>query len=132
GVPHLGYAARAGLAPFGSDVYGGSGPAIVGPGCAEAALPRPRRGVYRRGGLIASARTVRSRDRAHLQLVFRHRAALDVRQTRRVRGSRRTTRLALRSVRACRTYLRTLSRGHGSIRLTARAGGGRETRTLRF
>jgi hypothetical protein len=29
-------------------------------------------------------------------------------------------------------YLRTLSRGHGSVRITVRSGGGREARTVRF
>jgi len=132
GLSHLGYAGRAGLDAFGPDVYDGSGPAIAGPACVEAALPSKRRGVYRRGGLIASARIVRSRGRARLRLIFRHRAVLDARQRRRVRERNRTTRVGLRSVRACRTYLRTLSRGHGRVTVTARAGGGRETRTLRF
>jgi phosphatidylinositol-3-phosphatase len=132
GLPHLGYAGRAGLAAFGSDVYNGDGPAVVGPGCTEAALPRARGGVYRRGSLIASARIIRSGGRARIQLVFRHRASLDLRQTQRVRGRSRTRRIGLRSVRACRTYGRTLSRGHGRVTVTARSGAGRETRGLRF
>ena len=132
GLSHLGYAGRAGLNAFGSDVYNGDGPSIVGPACVESALPKPRRGVYRRGGLIASARTVRARGRARLELVFRHSASLDVRQTQRVRGRSRTVRLGLRSVRSCRSYARTLSRGHGSVKVTARSGAGRETRTVRF
>jgi phosphatidylinositol-3-phosphatase len=132
GLSHLGYAGRAGLDAFGQDVYNGDGPAIAGPACVESALPRPRRGVYRRGSLIASAKIVRPRGRARLQLVFRHRASLDARQTQRVRGRRRTVRIRLRSVRSCRTYRRTLSRGHGSVKVTARSGRGRETRTVRF
>jgi hypothetical protein len=44
----------------------------------------------------------------------------------------RTVRLGLRSARACRLYRRMLARGHGTVRVMARAGGGRETRTLRF
>ncbi len=132
GLSHLGYAARAGLQPFGSDVYNGDGPALVGPACTEAALPNPRRGVYRRGSLIASAKIVRSRGRARLQLVFRHRASLDARQIQRVRGRNRTVRLGLRSVRSCRIYRRTLSRGHGRVNITARSGRGRESRSVRF
>jgi len=95
-------------------------------------LPRPRRGVYRRGSLIASARIIRSRGRARVQLVFRHRASLDLRQTQRARRHSRTRRIGLRSVRACRTYRRTLSPGHGRVTVTARSGTGRETRGLRF
>jgi hypothetical protein len=132
GLSHLGYAGRAGLNGFGSDVYNGVGPAIVGPACTEAALPRPRRGVYRRGSLIASAKIIRSRGRARIQLVFRHRASLDIRQTQRVRGRSRTRRIGLRSVGSCRIYRRTLSRGQGIVKVTARSGRGRETRTLRF
>jgi hypothetical protein len=132
GLSHLGYAGRAGLQAFGDDVYNGDGPAIVGPACTEAALPTPRRGVYPRASLIASAKIISSRGRARLQLVVRHRASLDARQTQRVRGRSRTVRLGLRSVRSCHTYRRTLSRGHGSVRITARSGGGRETRTVRF
>jgi hypothetical protein len=132
GLPHLGYAARSDLSAFGSDLYNGLGPSVIGPSCAEAALPPPRRGVYLRGALIASARIVRTRGRARLELVFRHGASLDVRETRRVRGRKRTRRLGLRSVGACRTYSRTLSRGHGRVSLTARSGGGRETRSLAF
>jgi hypothetical protein len=132
GLSHLGYAARSDLNAFGSDVYGGLGPSVVGPSCGEAALPRPRRGVYRRGALIASARIVRRRGRARLVLVFRHRASLDARQIQRVRRRNRTRRLRLRSVRACRTYTRILPPGHGRVSLTARSGGGRETRSLRF
>jgi phosphatidylinositol-3-phosphatase len=132
GLSHLGYAGRAGLDAFGQDVYNGDGPAIAGPACVESALPQPRRGVYRRGSLIATAKIVRSHGRARLQLVFRHRASLDARQTQRVRGRRRTVRIRLRSVRSCRTYRRTLSRGHGSVKVTARSGRGRETRTVRF
>jgi hypothetical protein len=49
-----------------------------------------------------------------------------------VRGRSRTVRLGLRSARSCRSYARTLSRGHGSVKVTARSGAGRETRTLRF
>jgi hypothetical protein len=67
-----------------------------------------------------------------LRLVFRHRASLDARQTQRVRGRTRTVRLRLRTVRSCRTYLRILSRGHGSVKVVAHSGGGRETRTIRF
>jgi len=132
GLSHLGYAGRAGLQAFGSDVYNGDGPTIVGPACTEAALPKPRRGVYPRSSLIATARIGRSRGRARLQLIFRHRASLDARQTQRVRGRNRTVRLRLRSVRSCRSYLRILSRGHGSVKITARSGSGRETRTVRF
>ena len=50
---HLGSmpdAVRAVVSAFGPDVYDGSGPAIAGPACVEAALPSKRRGVYRRGG----------------------------------------------------------------------------------
>jgi len=132
GLSHLGYAGRAGLQPFGPDVYNGDGPTIVGPACTDAALPKPRRGVYPRSTLIATARIRRARGRARLQLIFRHRASLDARQTQRVRGRDRTVRLRLRSVRSCRSYLRTLSRGHGSVRITARSGRGRETRTVPF
>jgi phosphatidylinositol-3-phosphatase len=132
GLGHLGYAARSDLDAFGADVYNGSGPAIVGPACAEAALPLARRGVYRRGSLIASAKIVRRGGRARLRLVFRHRASVDARQTYRLRGRRRTSRLSVRSVRACRSYTRTLARGHGSVKVTARSGRGRETRTVRF
>jgi len=132
GLSHLGYAGRAGLQPFGPDVYNGDGPTIVGPACTDAALPKPRRGVYPRSSLIATARIRRSGGRARLQLIFRHRASLDARQTQRVRGRNRTIRLRLRSVRSCRSYLRTLSRGHGSVKITARSGRGRETRTVRF
>jgi phosphatidylinositol-3-phosphatase len=132
GLSHLGYAGRAGLDAFGPDVYNGDGPALVGPACVESALPSPRRGVYRRGSLIATAKILRRRGRARLRLIFRHRASLDARQIQRVRGRPRTVRLRLRSVRSCRVYLRTLSRGHGSVRITARSGGGRETRTVRF
>jgi hypothetical protein len=49
-----------------------------------------------------------------------------------VRGRSRTVRLSLRSVLSCRTYRRTLSRGHGSVKITARSGGGRETRIVSF
>ena len=132
GLSHLGYAGRAGLDAFGQDVYNGDGPAFPGPACVESALPQPRRGVYRRGSLIAYAKIVRLHGRARLQLVFRHRASLDARQTQRVRGRSRTVRIRLRSVRSCRTYRRTLSRGHGSVKVTARSGRGRETRTVRF
>jgi len=55
GVGHLGFAATAGLAPFGPDVYNGPGPvgavAAAGSGstsparAAAAASPRPRSGV---------------------------------------------------------------------------------------
>ncbi|MDX6660215.1 MAG: hypothetical protein QOJ55_1037, partial [Solirubrobacteraceae bacterium] len=100
--------------------------------CVESALPKPRRGLYRRGSLIASAKVVRARGHARLRLVFRHRASLDARQTQRVRGRTRTVRLRLRTVRSCRTYLRILSRGHGSVKVVAHSGGGRETRTIRF
>jgi phosphatidylinositol-3-phosphatase len=132
GLSHLGYAGRAGLAAFGSDVFNGDGPAIVGPSCAESTLPAARRRVYSRGSLIAAAKIVRRRGRAYLRLVFRHRASLDAREIQRVRGRTRTVRIGLRSVRSCRTYVRTLSRGHGSVNITARSGGGRETRTVRF
>jgi hypothetical protein len=132
GLSHLGYAGRAGLDAFGPDVYNGDGPTLVGPACLESALPTPRRGVYPRGSLIASAKVVRTRGSARLQLIFRHRASLDARQTQRMRGRTRTVRIRLRSVRSCRIYRRTLSRGHGSVKVVARSGGGRETRTVRF
>jgi phosphatidylinositol-3-phosphatase len=133
GLGHLGYAGRAGLTAFGADVFNGPGPNIVGPSCAEAALPRPRRGVYRRGSLIATARIRRRRHRRTLlDLVVRHRASLDARQVQRVRGRTRRVRLRLHRVRACRLYRRILSRGHGRVTVTVRAGGGRETRTVRF
>jgi hypothetical protein len=132
GLSHLGYAGRAGLAAFGQDVYNGDGPSFVGPACVESALPTARRGVYGRGSLITSAKIVRTRGRARLQLIFRHSASLDARQTQRVHGRTRTVRIGLRSVRSCRLYQRTLSRGHGSVKVVARSGGGRETRTVRF
>ena len=131
-LSHLGYAGRAGLDAFGPDVYNGDGPALVGPSCVESALPSPRRGVYRRGSLIATPKILRSRGRARLRLVFRHRASLDARQIQRVRGRTRTVRLHLRSVRSCHVYLRILSRGHGSVSHPARSGRGREARTVRF
>jgi phospholipase C len=132
GLSHLGYAGRAGLASFGSDVFNGDGPSIVGPTCAESTLPAARRGVYGRTSLIAAAKVVRRRGRAYLQLIFRHRASLDARQIQRVGRRTRTVRIGLRSVRSCRSYVRTLSLGHGTVNIAARSGGGREIRTVRF
>lgn len=134
GLAPLGYAAR--VSGFGADVYNGPGPAaslpLTGPGCTAQALPSPRRGRYPRGRLIARAAIVRQRGRRRLELVFRHRARVDAVETRRVRGRRRTRRLPLRSVGACRAYRRTLYRGADRVTITARFRSGRETRTLRI
>jgi len=114
GLPHLGYAARADLKPFGSDVYNA-------PSCAETrGLPVAHRGRYRRGALILSARvsgrtlTVRMRHSARLGALLRRREVLGP-----------------RPVRPCRTYRFRLPAGHGRLDLRARRGA-LERRVIRF
>jgi phosphatidylinositol-3-phosphatase len=114
GVGHLGYAAQAGLRPFGDDVFNGQR-------CIEEPLPAPRHGRYARGTLIASAR-VRGRT---VVVAVAHAAGA------RVKLGRRT--IAARRVRACTSYaFRLPRRGHGIVLIRLRARGGTEQRRLRF
>jgi phosphatidylinositol-3-phosphatase len=114
GVGHLGYAAQGGLRAFGDDVFNG-------PRCIDLPLPAPRRGRYARGTLIAAAH-VRGRVAT---VTAAHAAGA------RLKVGRRT--IAARRVRACTSYaFRLPQRGHGTVLIRLRAGGGSEQRRLRF
>ena len=91
-------------------------------GCRSAALPRPRRGRYRRGTLLAAASVTRHRGRPALALRLNHFA--------RVRVSWRRSAASGR-LHACRVYRVSLPRHAGRVTIVARAGKGLERRLLR-
>jgi hypothetical protein len=108
GLPHLGYAAQAGLKGFAADVFNGLGP--VAP-----RLDRSRCRPARRGRPIAGLRL-----RASL-LSFRARRSARVRIRSRLRSGRLVSRRRPRRVKACRIYQLRLPRS--VVRASVRAGG---------
>jgi hypothetical protein len=98
----------------------GGGTAVVG--CRAATLPRPRKGRFSRGSLVAAARVRRARSRATLTFRLTHVA--------RVRISWHGGELS-RRLHACRVYSLALPRHAGRVTIEARAGRGLERRVLR-
>jgi hypothetical protein len=145
GVPQLGLAAASGLNVLSADVFTqpggppvgappllqpvtpitgsgpGSGTAVAG--CRAAALPKARRGRFRRGSLVATADVVR-RTKAHatIELRLNHLARV------RIRWGRSSV---SRRLHACRIYSLNLPRRAGRVTIEARVGGGLERRLLR-
>ncbi len=145
GLGHLGMAGASGLGAFGADVFtqpggppAGAPPLLQDPtalggagtgrdtkaplGCRSSALPRPRKGRYRRGILLAAASVARHRGRPALLLRLNHFA--------RVRVSWRRSAASGR-LHACRVYRVSLPRHAGRVTIVARAGKGLERRLLR-
>jgi hypothetical protein len=115
GLSHLGYAAKADLKPFGSDVYNA-------PRCAESSSrPTPSHGRFRRGQIIKSAAIhghtlyVRMQHRARVGGLINGHNVLGIRQTY-----------------PCRLYRFHISPSHGTLVLRARRDHALEQRTLRF
>jgi hypothetical protein len=136
GLGHLGYAAQAGLQPFGDDVYNGHGPSSSSStsgggasGCSERTLPKPKKGRFGRGTLILSAKKTLRNGRTRLELRFSHRAGVSIVAD--PSGRRAPRRIGPQSVRSCRTYNTTLPRGTGNVSILASAGAG-ELRRLRY
>jgi phosphatidylinositol-3-phosphatase len=122
---HLGYAAQAGLRPFGSDVYSLKADPVPPPapaGCHSRSL----RGMPRRlahGTLVRRLHATRHGRRVTVRFRATHRAKVTVR-----RGHRHRT----VGVRACRSYRVRLRGGHGArVRVIARAGRRSERRWVR-
>ena len=127
GLEHLGYAARPGLRPFGSEFFTGTGPGKPRR-CGDRAVRRGRNGRILRGNVIQQPRI----RRGVLSVRFRHRARLSV-TVRPARGRGRATRLRSRVVLSCRTYRIALPHRHGLLDLRARpTGAGFERRLIRF
>jgi hypothetical protein len=124
GLGHLGYAAQAGLRPFGADVYSLSAQPV--PPAPAACRSRSLSGLPRRlphGTLLRHLRATRHGHRVTVRFRATHRAKVTVR-----RGHRRRT----VAVRACRSYRVRLRGGHGArVRVIARAGRRSERRRVR-
>jgi hypothetical protein len=141
GVSPLGLAADSGLNVLSADVFtqpdgppvgaapllqpsrpltsGGGGPVA---GCRSVALPKPRKGRYSRGTLVAKANVRRSKTHATVTLRLNHLARVRVRW----RGASVSRRLH-----ACRVYSLSFPRHAGRVTIDARVGGGLERRVLR-
>jgi Phosphoesterase family len=146
-VSPLGLAADTGLNVFGTDVFtrpgglpvgappplqpatpldvGGGGPTgsngtVVG--CRSASLPRPRKGRFSRGTLLAAASVRRAASKATLTFRLTHLARVKIRW----HGGTLSRRLH-----ACRIYTLTLPRHAGRLTIEARAAHGLERRVLR-
>jgi len=121
GLNRLGYAGRAGLATFGSDLF--TCYRAVGP-------PRPRRGRLAAGSLIKLVQLgedASGRRSVLVKLWYAGRVSLQARRRRRLRTVGRG-----RTVFPCQPLTLRLPRGHGKLTLSARAFGGTERRTISY
>jgi len=150
GVPPVGFAAAAGLAVLGDDVFtqpggappgaapllqaatpltGGGGRPNSGraggavAGCRSASLPKARRGRFRRGSLLAAVSVRRNKRQATVTLRLNHLARVWIRWKHRKVSGR---------LHACRVYSVPLPRRAGRVSIEARVGGGLERRVLRI
>jgi hypothetical protein len=141
---NLGLAADSGLNVLGADIFtrpaglpAGSAPPLqpqsplTGPGavagkpvvgCRAVSLPRPRKGRYARGALLASAKVQRTGSKAALVFRLTHVARVRIR----LHGG-----VLSRRLHACNVYRLALPRHAGRVTIEARAGRGLERRVLR-
>jgi hypothetical protein len=134
GLPHLGFAGQAGLTPFGSDLFAAAGTPTPAPTPTPTPTPAPPSApvVCRaaHSGRVVGATEVR-RHRSSATLTFTPRR--DAQLTYQVHPAHRPLRSAgHRRLRACRPFSLALPKGHGSVRLSLRAGRSREARSVRY
>jgi hypothetical protein len=135
GLPHLGFAAQAALAPLGSDVFGA--PQTPAPTPSPTPTPKapspPTRPAACRAapsGHAIGAVTIR-RHGSSATLTFTPRR--DAQLTSQVRPTHGRARVPRHSrLRACRAFSLALPKGHGTVRLTAQIGRSRQTKSVRY
>jgi hypothetical protein len=114
-LQHLGYAAQAGLQPFGQDIYT----------CSPPALPAVSNGVLPRGSVITRLR----RSGRTVRLETNQAATLRIRVQPR---GRRTALTGSRSTFGCRNVVVRLPKGHGRVTVRAAVSGFSERRSLSY
>jgi phosphatidylinositol-3-phosphatase len=122
GLPHIGFAAQAGLASFGADVFTNNTSSTTttssttAPGCA----------AQRSGPVLGSVSVVKTHAGHSLSFVPRRNGVLSF-QIRPAHGS--AHKLQHETLRACRRVTLSLPAGAGHVQLTATAGSAKQTET---